>query len=85
MLSTFSRSRSVRSRRKPLRYAASTTGAGIGAYVGFVLTGPAPTALLLISVPAGMIICGAAKGIADALENGLRDRLLRFLRGKAAP
>jgi hypothetical protein len=36
---------------------------------------------LLITVPAGMIICGAAKGIADALEDGLRDRLMRFLKG----
>jgi len=56
----------------------SASGAGIGAYAGFVLAGPTP--LLLITIPAGMIICGAAKGIADALEQGLRDRLVRFLR-----
>lgn len=57
----------------------TATGAGIGAYAGFVLAGPTP--LLLIAIPAGMILCGAAKGVADALEKGLRERLLRFLKG----
>jgi hypothetical protein len=58
----------------------SATGAGLGAYVGFVVAGPTP--LLFVTVPAGMIICGAAKGLADALEKGLRDRLLRWLKGE---
>lgn len=57
------------------------SGAGIGAYAGFVIAGPTP--LLLITIPAGMILCGAAKGIADALEQGLRERLIRFLKGDA--
>lgn len=61
----------------------SATGAGIGAYAGFVLAGSSP--LLLVTIPAGMIICGAAKGIADALEQGLREKLLRFLRSGAEP
>ncbi len=61
----------------------SATGAGIGAYAGFVMAGPTP--LLLITIPAGMIICGAAKGIADALEKGLRERLLRFLKSGDEP
>lgn len=56
------------------------TGAGLGAFAGFVAFGDSP--LLLITVPAGMIICGAAKGIADALESGLRDRLFELLKGK---
>jgi hypothetical protein len=57
------------------------TGAGLGAYVGFVAFGAA-SPFLLITVPAGMIICGAAKGVADALEKGLRDRLTALIRGK---
>jgi hypothetical protein len=56
------------------------SGAGLGAFAGFVAFGASP--LLLITVPAGMIVCGAAKGIADALENGLRDRLLDLLKKK---
>ena len=61
----------------------SATGAGIGAYAGFVLAGPTP--LLFVAIPAGMIICGAAKGIADALEQGLRQKRLQFLRSGAEP
>lgn len=58
----------------------SATGAGVGAYAGFVLADSTP--LLLITVPAGMIIFGAAKGVADALEQGLRERLLKYLKGE---
>src|SRR5262245_51923621 len=58
------------------------TGAGLGAFAGFVAFGASP--LLLVTVPAGMIICGAAKGVADALESGLRERLMELLRGKKA-
>ena len=54
------------------------TGAGLGAYAGFILAGPTP--LLFVTAPAGMILFGAAKGIADALEQGLRERLLNYLR-----
>jgi hypothetical protein len=57
----------------------TATGAGLGAYAGFVLFGSSP--LLFIAAPAGMLIFGAAKGIADALEQGLRERLLAVLRG----
>jgi hypothetical protein len=58
----------------------TASGAAIGTYAGFVLAGPTP--LLLVAVPAGMILFGAAKGVADALEQGLRERLLKFLRGR---
>jgi len=57
------------------------TGAGVGAFVGFVAFGASP--LLLVIVPAGMIICGAAKGVADALEQGLRDKLLALMKSKS--
>jgi len=59
------------------------TGAGLGAYIGFVAFGAA-SPFLFVTVPSGMIICGAAKGIADALEHGLRDRLTAWIRGRAA-
>ena len=55
---------------------------GIGAYAGFVIAGGTP--LLLITVPTGMIIFGAASGVAKALEEGLRDRVLALLRGRRA-
>lgn len=54
------------------------SGVAIGAFAGFVAVGPSP--FLLVTVPAGMIICGAAKPVAEALESGLRDKLQRFLK-----
>jgi hypothetical protein len=64
----------------------SATGAGLGAYAGFVVFGSSPPSpLLFVAVPAGMILFGAAKGIADALEQGLRERLLKLLRGENDP
>lgn len=35
--------------------------------------------LLLLAVPAAIIVCGAAKGIAEALHIGLRARLLVWM------
>lgn len=59
--------------------ASIVTGSGAaGAAVGFVVGAGVPP-LLLITVPAGMIVCGAAAGIAAALEQGLKTRLLRRL------
>lgn len=55
-------------------------GYGAGAYIGFAVAGTTP--LLFIAVPAGMIICGAAAGIAQGLEEGLRERISRFIRGQ---
>jgi hypothetical protein len=54
------------------------SGAGIGAGIGILVAG-GPTPLLLVTVPAGMIICGSAKGIADGLEEGLRYRVRRLM------
>jgi hypothetical protein len=52
---------------------AKASGVTIGAYIGFVVAGPTP--LLFLTVPAGMIICGAAAGIGAGLQTGLRQRL----------
>jgi hypothetical protein len=51
---------------------------GMGAAVGYMVV--AYTPLLLITIPAGIIICGAAAGIGKALEEGLRKRMLDLLR-----
>ena len=48
----------------------TASGTGFGAYVGFVVSGGTPLALVL--VPAGMIICGAAAGIGDGLYKRLK-------------
>jgi hypothetical protein len=55
------------------------SGVGLGAFAGFVIAGGSP--LILVTVPAGMIIFGAAAGIAKALEEGLRERLREKIKG----
>lgn len=54
----------------------AAAGGGIGAAVGAYATGDP---LVLLAVPAGIVACGAAHGVADALRIGLRARLLRLL------
>lgn len=54
------------------------TGVAVGAYVGFVVAGSNP--LLFITVPAGMVICGAASGLGRGIEDGLRQRIKYLLR-----
>lgn len=56
-------------------------GYGVGAYIGFLIVGGS-TPLLLITVPAGMIICGAAAGISQGLEKGLKERIYKIINGK---
>jgi hypothetical protein len=52
------------------------TAGGVGAAVGaFASDHP----LLLLAVPAGIIVCGAARGVADALRIGLRSKLLELM------
>ena len=60
-----------------LAIVAKGSGVTIGAGVGIVAAGPTP--LLLITVPAGMIIGGAAFGVGQALQVGLRSRLLKLM------
>jgi hypothetical protein len=52
-------------------------GAGSGALAGLLAVGHGP--LLLLSVPGGMVIGGAAFGISTALEQGLHERVLRLI------
>jgi hypothetical protein len=60
------------------KYSGYAGGAGLG-YLG-VFVDP----MLLISVPAGIIILGASKGVARALEHGLYERLVRWITGTSA-
>jgi hypothetical protein len=54
------------------------SGAGIGAGVAIMVAG-GPTPLLFVTVPAGMIVCGAAMGVSEALQKGLRYRILKLM------
>lgn len=54
----------------------ATAGGGVGAALGAYATGDP---LLLLVVPAGIIVCGAARGVADALRIGLRSKLLELM------
>jgi hypothetical protein len=55
------------------------SGIGLGAYVGLVVG--AGTPLIFLTVPTGMLLCGAAAGVAKALHDGLYERLVRIIRG----
>lgn len=63
-----------------LQNASSTA---VGAYAGYLLAGPTP--LLLLTVPAGMILVGAASGVAKGLEEGLRRKLINVISGEKDP
>ena len=41
------------------------------------------TPLLTVAIPAGMLICGSAPGMTRALESGLKQRLLEFVKGRS--
>ncbi len=59
---------------------ATGSGVAIGAWAGVVASGGTP--LILITVPVGMVIGGAAAGVGRALEEGLRERVLTWIRGR---
>jgi hypothetical protein len=56
---------------------AGSAGGAIGAYVGWIMAGNSPW--LLITVPAGMILCGAASGVASGLNQGLKEKISHWL------
>jgi hypothetical protein len=53
-----------------------TAGTDVGATIGEYVTGHP---LLLLSLGAGMVVCGAARGIGEALRIGLRARILELM------
>lgn len=54
----------------------AAAGGGIGGALGAYVTGDP---LLLLTIPAGIIVCGAARGVSQALEIGLRSKVLEFM------
>jgi PASTA domain len=62
------------------KLATTASGAGLGAYIGFVVFGTSP--LLFIAVPAGIVLCCAARGLGQGLEEGLRVKVREWLKGK---
>jgi hypothetical protein len=54
----------------------AAAGGGLGGALGACVTGDP---LLLLTIPAGIIVCGAARGISQALEIGLRTKLLNLM------
>ncbi len=53
-------------------------GVAVGAYAGLhAATSP----LLILTVTLGIVIVGAAAGVCDALEAGLRERIVQFILG----
>lgn len=57
------------------------SGTAVGAYVGYAVVKDG--AFMFLAVPAGMLICGSASGIAHGLEEGLRERVRSWLKPKA--
>lgn len=55
------------------------SGAGTGGFIG-AYAGIDHGLLVLLTAPGGMIVGGAAMGVATALEAGLHDRVLRLIR-----
>jgi hypothetical protein len=53
-----------------------TAGGGVGAALGSYATGDP---ILLVVAAGGVIVCGAARGISDALRIGLRARILELM------
>ncbi len=50
-------------------------GGGVSAALGYLTGHP----LLVFEVSGGIIVCGAARGVADALRIGLRSKLLALM------
>jgi len=55
-------------------------GVGVGAYAGWVIADSMP--LLFLTVPAGMVLFGAAAGIAFGLQDALKRRVQTWLSGE---
>jgi hypothetical protein len=54
----------------------AAAGGGLGGALGAYVTGDP---LLLLAIPTGIIVCGAARGVSQALEIGLRSKLLNLM------
>lgn len=59
----------------------SNTALLLGAYIGRSMAGDNP-ALLILTIPGGIIVVGSALGIADAMADGLNKHVKRLFSGK---
>jgi hypothetical protein len=50
---------------------------------GYMYQEATVTPLLAVAIPAGMVICGSAPGMMRALESGLRQRLIEFVKSRS--
>lgn len=57
----------------------SASTAVVGTYIGIRMAGS--PALMLLTVPAGLLVIGSAMGVAKALEKGLNKRVRKLLKG----
>jgi hypothetical protein len=62
----------------------NVSSASVGTYMGFAAAGD-NHALLFLTVPAGIIVVGAAVGISKALEAGLNKAIARFIQQRLPP
>jgi hypothetical protein len=51
---------------------------------GYMYHEVAKTPLLAVAIPSGMVICGSAPGMMQALESGLRQRLIEFIKSRSS-
>ena len=50
---------------------------------GYMYHEETKTPLLAVAIPAGMVFCGSAPGMIRALESGLRQRLMEFVKSRS--
>jgi len=62
----------------------SGSGVAIGAYAGFMAAEPSYSYLLLITVPAGILLCSTAVGLGRGIEGGLSDGMKGLLKRRLA-
>jgi hypothetical protein len=59
----------------------SASSAVVGTYIGVRIAGGSP-ALMLLTVPAGLLVVGSAMGVAKALEKGLNKKIQKLLKDR---
>jgi hypothetical protein len=70
---------------KIVRLASKNSGAFTGAYFTYLAAHGHDGLALLVLVPAGIVICGVARGLATGLEEVIRSQLQRFVRPYTEP
>jgi len=58
---------------------AGTSAIGVGGAIGYLVVAGAASPLLLLSVPAGVVICAAAYGVAQGLQPALKYNVMKLM------